>query len=64
MLHDNVKSMQRNCCLTDDNKDLASFKKTTGGIGRALADIKNATKVCITNLIYSLVLNFIISLLE
>ncbi len=52
-LHDNVKSMQRNCCLTEDKKDLASFKKTTDEIGRTLAEIKTATKVCESNLIYS-----------
>lgn len=38
--------MQSNCCLTDDNKDLASFRKRTEDIGSKLEEIKNATKVC------------------
>ena len=41
-----VKSMQRKCRLTDDDKELASFRRETDEVGRNLKDIKLATKVC------------------
>ena len=44
-LRESVKNMQSNCCLTDDNKDLHTFRKTTDNIGRSLAQIRDATKV-------------------
>lgn len=40
-----VKQMQSTCCLTDDNKDLNSLRKSTDEISRSLAAIKDATKV-------------------
>lgn len=45
-LCDNVKTMQSNCRLTDDNKDLASLRKRTEDVASKLSEIKSATKVC------------------
>lgn len=45
-LGSSVKSMQRKCHLTDDDKELASFRRATDEVGRNLKDIKLATKVC------------------
>ena len=45
-LCDNVKIMQRNCCLIDDNKDLNSLRKRTEDVASKLTEIKRATKVC------------------
>lgn len=45
-LLENVKTMQRNCCLEDDNNDLASFRKRTEATSSKLAEIKSITKVC------------------
>lgn len=45
-LGSSVKSMQRKCRLTDDDKELASFRRATDEVGRNLKDIKLATKVC------------------
>ena len=45
-LCDNVKAMQSNCCLIDDNKDLTSLRMRTEDVASKLAEIKSATKVC------------------
>ena len=45
-LCDNVKAMQSNCCLIDDNKDLTSLRTKTEDVASKLAEIKSATKVC------------------
>lgn len=45
-LCDNVKAMQSNCCLIDNNKALTSLRKGTEDVASKLADIKSATKVC------------------
>ena len=45
-LCDNVKTMQRNCCLIDDNKDLTSLRTRTEDVASKLAEIKSTTKVC------------------
>ena len=44
-LRKSVKQMQSNCCLTDDNKDLNSLRKSTDEISRSLAAIRDVTKV-------------------
>ncbi|XP_022793555.1 nuclear pore complex protein Nup214-like isoform X3 [Stylophora pistillata] len=44
-LGSSVKSMQAKCRLTDDDKELASFRKETSEVGRSLKDIKDTTKV-------------------
>ena len=45
-LCDNVKAMQSNCYLIDDNKDLTSLRTRTEDVASKLAEIKSATKVC------------------
>ena len=45
-LCDNVKAMQSNCCLRDDDKDLASLRRRTEDVASKLAEIKSTTKVC------------------
>lgn len=44
-LGSSVKSMQRKCRLTDDDKELGSFRRATDEVGRNLKGIKVATKV-------------------